>query len=53
MRMQDVKDTIETLKQLLVSDAQSDRGNVLELLKLEILQAELMLKFCTMHPSNV
>ena len=35
--MQDVKDTIETLRQLLIADAESDRDSALELLKLEIL----------------
>ena len=37
MRMQDVKDTIEALRQLLIADTENDRGNALELLKLEIL----------------
>ena len=37
MRMQDVKDTFEALRKLLVNDTESDRGSALELLKLEIL----------------
>ena len=60
MRMQGVKDTIEQLRKLIERDNQanmqqsnSESNSLIELAKLEILQATLLLKFCMMQPNLV